>query len=75
MDVTRLGDARPYDAPGHHWMVGLRLQGWDAPPTTSSWVGLSQFPPGASGALGAAPRHPARSRAGRGARHARGGLR
>jgi mannose-6-phosphate isomerase-like protein (cupin superfamily) len=45
MDVTRLGDARPYEAPNHFGCVALRLQGWDVSDTKSFWVGLSHFLP------------------------------
>jgi quercetin dioxygenase-like cupin family protein len=46
MHVTRIHDAAPYEAPKHFAMRGLRLQGWDASPSQSFWVGLSQFLPG-----------------------------
>jgi len=46
MDVTRFNVAKPYDAPGHHGMVGLRLQGWEASDTDAFWTGFSQFLPG-----------------------------
>ena len=46
MQVTRLAEARGYEAPGHHGMLGLRLQGFDASETQSFWVGLSHFLPG-----------------------------
>jgi len=46
MDVTRLSEARPYEAPRHHGMRALRLHGWDASQTDAFWVGLSYFLPG-----------------------------
>lgn len=46
MQVTRLEDARPYEAPKHFDMRGLRLQGWDASGAQGFWVGLSHFLPG-----------------------------
>jgi mannose-6-phosphate isomerase-like protein (cupin superfamily) len=46
MDVTRIDAARPYDAPGHHGMTALRLQGHAASGATSAWIGLSHFLPG-----------------------------
>jgi quercetin dioxygenase-like cupin family protein len=46
MQVTRLDDARPYDAPKHFDMRGLRLQGFDASDAAAFWVGLSNFLPG-----------------------------
>jgi len=44
--VTRLCDARPYEAPKHYDMRGLRLQGFDASGAQRFWVGLSHFLPG-----------------------------
>ncbi|ABG40840.1 Cupin 2, conserved barrel [Paraglaciecola sp. T6c] len=46
MNVTKLEDAMPYQAPGHFDVCGLRLQGWDASDTENFWVGLSHFLPG-----------------------------
>ena len=46
MKLTRLADAKPYEAAKHFAMAGLRLQGFDASPTTNFWVGLSHFLPG-----------------------------
>ena len=46
MQVTRLEDARPYEAPKHFDTRGLRLQGWDASDAKGFWVGLSHFLPG-----------------------------
>jgi hypothetical protein len=36
MQVTRIADARPYEAPKHHGGHMLRLQGHDASPAQSS---------------------------------------
>lgn len=55
MNVTRFGDAKPYDAARHFDMVGLRLQGFDASPTESFWVGLSHFLPGGGAESAASP--------------------
>jgi len=55
MDVTRLDDARPYDAPGHFAMLGLRLQGFEASPTESFWLGMSTFLPGGGAQMSATP--------------------
>lgn len=55
MHVTRIADAAPYDAPKHHNMVGLRLQGWDVSPTEGFWIGLSQFLPGGGAESDATP--------------------
>jgi glyoxylate utilization-related uncharacterized protein len=46
MQVTRLGDAKPYQAPKHFSCTALRLQGWDASEAAGFWVGLSHFLPG-----------------------------
>jgi quercetin dioxygenase-like cupin family protein len=46
MQVTRITDAGPYDAPKHHGGHMLRLQGWDASDSKNYWVGLSHFLPG-----------------------------
>ncbi len=46
MHVTRVDDAQPYEAAKHFDMRSLRLQGFDASPTQSFWVGLSCFLPG-----------------------------
>ncbi len=55
MDVTRISDAQPYEAPKHFDMVGLRLQGWDASPAQAFWVGLSHFLPGGGAEHDATP--------------------
>jgi len=46
MFVKRFEDAKPYDAPNHRGVVGLRLQGFEHGGPTNQWVGLSQFLPG-----------------------------
>ncbi|MEM5585564.1 cupin domain-containing protein [Roseibium sp. AS2] len=46
MHVKRFEDAKPYDAPNHREMVGLRLQGFEPGGPENQWVGLSQFLPG-----------------------------
>lgn len=46
MQVTRLAEARPYEAPRHFDCRALRLQGWDASDASAFWVGLSHFLPG-----------------------------
>ena len=46
MKVTRFDDAKPYDAPNHFGVVGLRLQGFEDGGPTNQWVGYSQFLPG-----------------------------
>ncbi|HTH96916.1 MAG TPA: cupin domain-containing protein [Stellaceae bacterium] len=46
MHVKHFADAKPYDAPNHRDVVGLRLQGFEPGGPTNQWVGLSQFLPG-----------------------------
>jgi len=46
MLVKRFADAKPYEAPNHRDVVGLRLQGFEEGGPTNQWVGLSQFLPG-----------------------------
>jgi quercetin dioxygenase-like cupin family protein len=55
MQVTRLGDARPYQAARHFQMTGLRLQGLEASETRNFWVGLSHFLPGGGAAASESP--------------------
>jgi quercetin dioxygenase-like cupin family protein len=55
MHVTRLADAKPYDAAKHFAMVGLRLQGFDASPAANFWVGLSHFLPGGGAERSSSP--------------------
>ena len=46
MHLKRFAEAKPYDAPNHRGVVGLRLQGFEPDGPTNQWVGLSQFLPG-----------------------------
>lgn len=55
MHVKRFTDARPYDAPNHRGVVGLRLQGFEDGGPTNQWVGLSQFLPGGGAGPDATP--------------------
>jgi len=55
MQVTRIGDAKPYDAPKHHGGHMLRLQGHDASDAQAYWVGLSHFLPGGGADRDASP--------------------
>jgi quercetin dioxygenase-like cupin family protein len=55
MEVTRIGEAEPYEAPKHFDMRGLRLQGFDATGAESFWVGLSNFLPGGGAEMDATP--------------------
>jgi quercetin dioxygenase-like cupin family protein len=53
MRVTRLADAKPYDAPMHSDVTALRLQGLEASPAGFCSVGLSYYRPGAKAAMSA----------------------
>lgn len=55
MDVVRLKDAPPYDAPGHAGFSMFRLQGQEASHTVALWVGLSVIAPGGRTTLSASP--------------------
>ena len=55
MHVTRLGAAPPYEAPGHDDMRMLRLQGREAGPAGTLWLGLSHLLPGGGTTLAASP--------------------
>lgn len=46
MHVKRFAEAKPYEAPNHHGVVGLRLQGFEPDGPVNQWIGLSQFLPG-----------------------------
>ncbi|RFB79800.1 cupin domain-containing protein [Methylovirgula sp. 4M-Z18] len=53
MHVTRFFAAPPYDAPGHEHMRMVRLQGREAGPTDSLWMGVSIVEPNGGTTLGA----------------------
>jgi quercetin dioxygenase-like cupin family protein len=55
MEVTRLADARPYEAPKHFDVRTLRLQGFDASGAESFWVGLTHMLPGGGAEMDATP--------------------
>jgi uncharacterized cupin superfamily protein len=55
MEVTRLGDAQPYEAPKHYDVRGLRLQGFEASGAENFWVGLSIYLPGGGAEMDATP--------------------
>lgn len=57
MDVMRYADAKPYEAPLHHGIAALRLQGAGSTGADFAWAGLSHILPGGgadmdAGALG-----------------------
>jgi len=55
MHVVRLKDAPAYHAPAHDDMRCLRLQGHEAGPADSQWLGLSYLLPGGHTGLDASP--------------------
>jgi quercetin dioxygenase-like cupin family protein len=55
MHVTRIDDAKPYEAPNHFDMRCLRLQGKEAGPSTQMWMGMSQILPGGHTGLDSSP--------------------
>ncbi|TGD42486.1 cupin domain-containing protein [Pseudotabrizicola sediminis] len=55
MQITRITDARRYDAPEHFDMACLRLQGKEATATQSMWMGMSTLLPGGHTSLKASP--------------------
>lgn len=46
MLIKRFEEAKTYEAPNHHGVVGLRLQGFEEGGPTNQWLGYSQFLPG-----------------------------
>jgi uncharacterized cupin superfamily protein len=46
MEVTRIAEAKSYEAAKHHDVSALRLQGFDASRAGAFWVGLSHYEPG-----------------------------
>jgi quercetin dioxygenase-like cupin family protein len=54
MHVVTWQDAPRYDAPGHHRMEMRRLQGREAGPADSLWIGLSTLEPGGGTSASAA---------------------
>jgi quercetin dioxygenase-like cupin family protein len=55
MHVTRLADAKPYFPPAHDDMRCLRLQGQEAGPADTAWLGMSHLLPGGGTSLDASP--------------------
>jgi mannose-6-phosphate isomerase-like protein (cupin superfamily) len=53
MHVVRFDNAPAYEAPGHMGMAMRRLQGMEAGPSDSVWIGLSVIEPGAGTTSGA----------------------
>ena len=55
MHVKRFAEAKPYEAPNHRGVVGLRLQGFEENGPKNQWLGLSQFLPGGGAGPDATP--------------------
>jgi glyoxylate utilization-related uncharacterized protein len=55
MEITRISEAKPYEAPKHFDVRGLRLQGFDASSSSFAWTGLSYFLPGGGASMDASP--------------------
>lgn len=55
MKVNRLTQLQPYDAPGHTDMRCLRVQGHEASPSRTSWMGMSVLLPGGHTTLTPSP--------------------
>jgi len=53
MHVVRFAEAPPYEAPGHHAMRMVRLQGREAGPSDTLWLGVSRIEPGGGTTLDA----------------------
>ncbi len=55
MNVTHIADAREYHPAEHFDMRCLRLQGMEAGPSDTLWMGLSEIAPGGHTSLSASP--------------------
>lgn len=55
MELTRFSQAPAYQAPKHHDIRSLRLQGFDQSAAKFSWVGISQILPGGGADMDASP--------------------
>ena len=55
MHVKRFFEAKPYDAPNHRGVIGLRLQGFEDGGPENQWIGFSQFLPGGGAGPDATP--------------------
>ena len=53
MNVVRFEAAPPYEAPGHDLMRMVRLQGREAGPSDTAWLGVSRIEPGGGTTLDA----------------------
>lgn len=55
MKVNRIADVQQYDAPGHHGVASLRLQGWEASDVANFSVSLSHMLPGGGAERSSSP--------------------
>jgi quercetin dioxygenase-like cupin family protein len=55
MNIVRFEEAPPYEAPGHAGMEMVRLQGREAGPSDTLWLGVSTLAPGGGTTLDASP--------------------
>jgi hypothetical protein len=55
MNITRFDQALEYKAPNHFDMKCLRLQGHEAGPSQTLWMGVSQIQPGGHTTLDGSP--------------------
>lgn len=55
MQVTRINDAKAYEAAGHFDVASLRLQGHQASETDNFWCGLSHYLPGGRADMAGSP--------------------
>ncbi len=55
MNITRFDAAPTYVAPNHFDMRCLRLQGYEAGPSQTLWLGVSQIAPGGHTTLDSSP--------------------
>lgn len=55
MHVVRFAGAPPYQAPGHDKMRMVRLQGREAGPSDTAWIGVSILEPGGGTTLDSSP--------------------
>ena len=55
MQITRIDEAKPYEAARHVDVSALRLQGFEASETENFWCGLSHYLPGGKAEWSAAP--------------------
>jgi quercetin dioxygenase-like cupin family protein len=55
MQITRISEAKPYEAARHVDVSALHLQGMEATDTENFWCGLSHYLPGGRADKGSAP--------------------